>query len=191
MEEVLFVGAWLFVLTHIDTLIVLTAFCADEDYLRSEVLVGHFAGFTVGLAGAVIGAFIAAGLLQEWSFLLGVVPAGMGVWGLLRRRPEAEVLETETVPEPVSRIGVVTAAGIGLSGENLAVFIPFFAGLSVSELVSVVALYLVGAGLVFLAALVVVRLVPEARMPTWVDDWLVPAVLIGVGGYVLLAGWLL
>lgn len=191
METVLLVGALLFILTHIDTLIVLVAFCADEDYLQTEVLVGHFVGFTIGLSGAVFGAFVAAGLLEEWTFLLGFVPLTIGVWGLMRRYPDVEVPEPQSVPGSISRIGIVTVTGVGVSGENLAVFIPFFVSLSQAQLHWILVLYFLGAGAVFLAAVVTVRLVSDARMPPWVDDWLVPAVLIAVGGYVLLTGWLL
>lgn len=187
----LLVAAWLFTFTHVDTFVVLTAFCADEDYRLGEVLIGHVAGFSLGITAAVVGAFAAAGLLQEWTYLLGVVPLTLGVWGLLRTHPDAELPETPEIPEPVSNVGVVTMAGVGLSGENVAVYVPFFAGLTKVELAAVVALYVVAAGVVFLLAAGVVRLLPDARTPAWVDDWLVPVVLVAVGVYVLSVGWLL
>lgn len=174
-----------------DTFVVLTAFCADADYSLGEVLLGHLVGFSLGLAAAVAGAFVAAGVLQEWTFLLGVVPLALGLWGLVRSRREVGVPETPELSEPVSHVGVVAMAGVGLSGENVAVFVPFFVGLTVSELAAVTALYVVCAGAVFVLAASIVRLVPEARTPDRVDDLLVPVVLIVVGVYVLFAGWLL
>ena len=99
---------WLFAVTHLDTLLVIDAFCADNDYRLWEVLVGHYVGFCVGLAAAVIGAILAAELLQEWTFLLGVVPLSLGLWGLLRQPPETTVEESPIVPNPLGRISVVT-----------------------------------------------------------------------------------
>lgn len=188
METLLFVAVWLFAVTHLDTLVVLVAFCADEDYRTIEILVGHYAGFGVGLAGAVIAATVAAELFAGWTFLLGIVPLGMGLWGLLSRSPEEAVEDSAIVPDRAGRIGIVTGAGIGLSGENLAVFIPFFARLSAADLAIVVGLYLLGAAVVFLFALAIARRAAAVGLPRWIDRWLVPAVLTIVGAYVLLAG---
>ncbi len=191
METILLVGVWLFAVTHLDTLLVLGAFCADNDYRLWEVLVGHYVGFCVGLVVAVFGAILAAELLQEWTFLLGIVPLSLGLWGLLRQPPETTVEELPTVPNSLSRIGIVTVAGLGLSGENIAVFVPFFVDLSSSELILIIIVYLIGAGVVFLAAFVIVSRITTDGIPDWLDRWLVPTVLVLVGGYVVIAGWII
>lgn len=189
MEPVLLVAAWLFAATHIDTLIVLTAFCADDDYQTSEVLLGHYAGFSAGLAAAVLAALVAAEFLHAWTFLLGVIPLGLGIWGLVRQPRMVDTDDVQIVPSPAGRVGVVTAAGIGLSGENIAVFLPFFVRLSATELSVVVALYLAGAGAVFLVAVLLARRTAALGIPVWIDRWLVPIVLSLVGVYVLAVGW--
>ncbi|MDG5761919.1 cadmium resistance transporter [Natronococcus sp. A-GB1] len=191
VEAVLLVGVWLFVLTHIDTLIVIGAFCADNDYHLWEVLVGHYVGFCGGLGAAVIGTILAAELLQEWTFMLGFVPLSLGLWGLLRQPPETTVEEVPFVPNSLGRIGVVTAAGLGLSGENIALFIPFFATLSPAELILIITVYLIGAGVVFLAALATVSRLTTDGIPDWLDRWLVPSVLVLVGGLVVVSGWVI
>lgn len=190
MEPFLIVAVWLFVVTHLDTLLVIGAFCADNDYRTREVFVGHYLGFSGGLAAAIGGALLAAELLRGWTFLLGIVPLGLGVWGLLRQPPETTVEESPVVPNSLGRIGIVTVAGLGLSGENIAIFVPFFAELSSSELTLVVSVYLVGAGVLFLAAYSVVSRVVDDGIPDWLDRWLVPTVLVLIGGYVLVTGWL-
>ena len=188
METLLLLGVWLFVITHIDTLVVIGAFCADNDYRIWEVFVGHYIGFCFGLSAAVVGTFVAAELLQEWMFLLGIVPLSMGLWGLLRRPPETAIEELPAVPNSAGRIGVVTVAGIGLSGENLAVFIPFFVGLSPGELALIICVYLIGAGIVFLTALLLVYHVAVDGISDRLDRWLVPTVLVAIGGYVIVTG---
>jgi len=191
VETILLVGVWLFAVTHLDTLLVIGAFCADNDYRLWEVLVGHYIGFCVGLVAAVVGAILAAELLQEWTFLLGVVPLSLGLWGLLRQPPEMTVEGLPVVPNSLGRIGVVTVTGLGLSGENIAVFVPFFAELSSFELTLIIIVYLIGAGVVFLAAFVTVSRVATDGIPDWLDRWLVPTMLVLVGGYVVVAGWII
>jgi len=191
VETVLLLGVWLFAVTHLDALVVISAFCADNDYRTWEVLVGHYVGFSVGLAGAVLGALIAGELLADWTFLLGVVPLSIGLWGLISRPPETVVEESSVVPTTIGRIGVVAVAGIGLSGENIAVYIPFFADLSPETLAIVIGVYLVGAGVVFLVALALVYRVATDGISDRLDRWLVPTVLVIVGGYVVLSGLVL
>lgn len=190
MQTVLGVGTWLFVVTHLDTLIVLVSFCADDEYRLREVVVGHYAGFLVGLGVAVLGAMFATGVLAEWTFLLGAIPLGMGLWGLVVRHPEITVGETEQAPGTLGRVGIVTAAGIGLSGENIAVFIPFFAGLSRAELGIISVVYLGAAGVLFLVAVALGRQFAVVGIPKWVERWAVPVTLTVVGSYVVLTGWL-
>jgi len=188
VETVLVFGVWLFVLTHLDTVLVLGAFCADNDYRTWEVLVGHYVGFTVGLAVAVIGAILAAELLQEWTFLLGVVPLSLGLWGLVRRPPETTLEELPAVPNSIGRIGVVAVTGLGLSGENIAIYIPFFVDLSSTALALIVLAYLIGAGIVFLIAHLIVSRVVTDGISTRLDRWLVPIVLVAIGAYVVVTG---
>lgn len=188
MEAVIFVATWLFVVSHLDTLVVLVAFCADEEYHHTEVFIGHYVGFGTGLLAAIVAAIITAEVLQGWAFLLGVIPLLMGLWGLSKRRSETEIV-TRSASTSSSRIGVVTMAGIGLSGENLALFIPFFSGLSASALAFVSVLYIIGAALLFILALFIARRAALSGIPDWVDRLIVPAVLVVVGVYILLTGW--
>lgn len=191
MEGPVFVALWLFALTHIDTLVVMMAFCADEDYRYREIVPGHFLGFGIGLLIAFLGADLARVTLEQYAFLLGAVPLAMGVWGLRQYRRGRRSREQAVVPGRFGRTGVVTLAGIGLSGENIAAFVPFFVTLSRPELVTVLGLYVVGAAVVLLAAVVLARIAHTVAVPEWVDDLVVPVVLVLVGGYVLASGWLL
>jgi len=188
VNTLLVVAAWLFVATNLDTLLVVSAFCADNDYRIREVFVGHYVSFCIGLAAAVGGALLAGELLAGWTFLLGVVPLSLGLWGLFRRPPETTIEELPVVPNTAGRIGVVAVTGIGLSGENIAVYIPFFADLSTRELAAVVGLYLIGAGVVFLVGLLAVYRIAADGISEQLDRWLVPSVLVVIGLYVIVTG---
>ena len=193
MESILAVAVGLFVLTNLDTLLVTIAFCLDDTYATIDVLTGYTVGVVVGVVGAVTGGLLAAELLQDGAFLLGVVPLGIGLWGLTRRRPEASTPASTTGSTRLNRrgrIGVVSVTAIGLNGENLAVYVPFFAGLNPTERLVVVAVYLLAAAILFLVALGGARLAGDTDHPAWIDRWIVPTVLVFVGGYVLVSGWL-
>lgn len=189
MEILIFVALWFFILTHIDTLVVLIAFCANDKYQPVEIITGHYLGFSIGLALAVIGALFASEFLEVWTFLLGGVPLGLGFWGLLRNRPDIELPEQMDVPSPVDRVGVVTSAGIGLSGENIAVFIPFFSTLTHGELIIVLSIYLGSAGILYMVSRIIAAHTVARGLPDWLADWLVPLSLIIVGLYVLGVGF--
>lgn len=189
MENLIVLSLWFFALTHVDTFFVLVAFCIDGGYRLPEILLGHYLGFGFGLLGAVLGAVVAAETLQGGAYLLGFVPLGIGLWGIVRRRSEVHTVAPDYPSSWLRRIGVVTVAGIGLSGENIAVFVPFFVTLADEELAVILSFYLVAAGVTFVIAVFVSRWTIEREYPKWIDKWLVPVTLIGVGMYVLGAGW--
>lgn len=190
MFSVLAVAVWLFAVTHVDTLAALVAFCTDDTYRLREVILGHYVGFGVGLAGAILVAVVTADFLREWAFVVGFVPIALGFRGLSRRRTAGEPTDTDALPGPIGRFTVVVSVGIGLSGENIALFVPFFVTLSAVELAVVVGLYAVAAGALFLLAFALSGWAVATGPPPWLDRWLVPSVLLVVGSYVVVTGWL-
>lgn len=184
----LLVAVWLFVLTNLDTLLVIAAFCADNEYRIWEVFIGHALGLSLGLIAAIVGVLIATDFLREWAFLLGIGPLSLGIWGIFKRPPELTVERSEAVPNTVGRVGIVTLAATGLGGENLVVYIPFFVELTASELTVVIGLYLLGGVLVFLVALFMADRLTKNGLSKRIDRWLVPSVLVIVGTYTIVSG---
>ena len=180
----------LFVVANLDTLVVLMAFLRDEQYAASEIAIGHFLGFGAGLLGALVATLLAEIAFYEFAFLLGVVPLGLGIIGFFRQPADGPVLDPSALPSQVSRTGIVTTAGIGLSGENVALFVPFFITLTTFELTVVVLLYLFAAGVTLLVAFFSARLFIDVSLPAWINDRFVPLLLIVVGVYVLTTGWI-
>lgn len=190
MNSYLIVGITLFVVSNFDTLVVLLAFNLDDDYKLVEILIGHAIGFATGLLASVLLSVLATALLHQWTFLIGGLPLMLGIWGLVRRRPTTDNGTIEILPNATGRITVVTIAAIGINGENIAVNVPFFAVLTSQQLLLIVILYGIGAALVFVLAVVIAQRTTTRTYPDWFDDWLVPIVLIAIGGYVLVGGYL-
>lgn len=188
MELLLPFLVWLFAVTHVDTFVILVAFCADKEYRLPEVAVGHLIGFAVGLVIAIGAALLAAELFAAWAFMLGIVPIGLGLYALAPGNGIAVAVEPPLSGSPSGRIVTVASAGVGVSGENVAAYVPVFVALTHRELAFAAGLYVLGAILLFLLAVVAVRRVLVVDLPTWVDSTLVPITLILVGTYVLLTG---
>ena len=190
VELVIVTALILFAVTHVDTLVVLIAFFADTRYHQHEVVTGHILGFAIGLSVPIAIALVAPEPLRHWGFLFGIVPLGLGLWGFFRREGAEDTTHPPEVLDGFSRLAIVTVAGIGLSGENIAVYVPFFITLSSFELGIITVLYGCGA----LALLVVARYLSQhpgtAHVPTWIEERLVPATLTLVGCYVLVTGWI-
>ncbi len=157
METVAFLALVLFVGTNLDTLLVLIAFFLDEDYQVPEIAVGYYVGVTVGLLGAVVGALIAGELFHQWTFLLGLLPVSIGLWALRPRSVDTDLVIDPTTPEVPGRLLIVTTVSIGINGENIAAYIPFFAGLSPTTVAGIAIAYFLGAGAVFLVAFLIAR----------------------------------
>ena len=88
------------------------------------------------------------------------------------------------------RTATVLATVIGLSGDNVVVYIPFVLELSAGELRVVIVAYLLGALLVFPVAVTIARRTVSAGVPEWVDRLLVPVTLVLMGTYILVTGGL-
>ena len=198
METVLTVALWLFAVTNIDTLLVVAAFCVDRDYRTVEVFLGYYVGVIVALTATIVGAMFVAGWLRSWSFLLGVFPIALGVRSLLNQRASGdgdEGVKRGVDGSRLSRAGTgrtatVLATVIGLSGDNVVVYIPFVLELSAGELRVVIVAYLLGALLVFPVAVTIARRTVSAGVPEWVDRLLVPVTLVLMGTYILVTGGL-
>ncbi len=189
MLSVLTVAAGIFLLTHLDTVLVLLAFGTAPGYEPPEIIIGHFLSTGFGLGVSITGAVLATELLHDYAFLLGLLPLVLGIRGLYNRREASQPLKIAEHMSRRHRIGNVTFAGVGLNGENIAVFVPFFAGLTLLELTAVSVLYIIGAGLVVAVALLISLRAAAVAIPEWVETVLVPVVLILVGLYVFGAGW--
>jgi len=188
--SVLVVAAGIFILTHLDTLLVLLVFGTSPGYEPPEIIIGHFISTGFGLGVALLGSVLASELLHDYAFVLGILPLILGVRGFYKRHEATQPLRVVQKMSRRHRISNVTVAGIGLNGENIAIFVPFFVGLTALELATVAVLYIVGAGVVVAVALLLSLRTATLDIPEWVETDLVPVSLILVGLYVFGAGWL-
>jgi cadmium resistance protein CadD (predicted permease) len=185
----------LYATTNIDNLVVLTAFSADRSYRTGQVTAGAYLGLIVIVALSAAVAAAASNAPRSEIGLLGFVPLVLGavkLAALLRGRPP---------PPPDTDAGggrhrpfVVAAVTVGSGSDNVAAYVPVFASRSLGDVVLIVVVFLVAAGVWCAAAIAVARAPWTRRALDRFSHVLVPVVYVALGVSILVfsgtLGWL-
>ena len=180
----------LFAATNIDDIVVLTVlFLASARGALPGWKVG--AGQYLGFTGLVASSSLAAAGLtivpDEWVGLLGLVPLAIGVYGLirtLRRRGDDDGDDESSI----SAGGLLGVAGITIANgaDNISLYTPVFRTNPVPDTIVTIIVFLVLVAVWCLVA----RFVGTSKAVTEalekIEHWLVPAVFIGLGLYILI-----
>ena len=180
-------AAGIFIGTDVDDLIVLTVlFLAARAAHRPawKIWAGQYAGIAVLVAVSLLAALGLTLIPDRWVPLLGLVPLGLGLWGLIgavRGRDDDE--------PPPAAAGVLPVAAITIANgaDNIAVYTPVF---RTWDPASLLVLLIVFAVLVALWCAAAAALGSHHRVIAVVErygHWLVPLVFIAIGT-VILAG---
>jgi cadmium resistance protein CadD (predicted permease) len=119
----------LFAGTHVDDLLLLLSFFADHTVPRSAIVAGQYIGVTALLLGSLVCSQIAVMLPPLYLRLLGVVPLAMGLSKLppFFRRRSVDVGEIPPASTHGRHMWGVAALTIASGGDNVGVYLPFFA----------------------------------------------------------------
>ncbi|MFF5292465.1 cadmium resistance transporter [Paractinoplanes globisporus] len=178
-------AAGIFVGTDIDDLIVLTVlFLAARAAHRPvwKIWAGQYLGIAVLVGVSLLAALGLTLVPDRYVPLLGLVPLGLGIWGLIRAFRGGE----EDEP-PIGAQGILPVAGITIANgaDNIAVYTPIFRTMSGADIaVLLVVFALLTAGWCALAS----WLGSHKRVIAVVErygHWLVPLVFIGIGLVIL------
>ena len=175
-------AAGIFIGTDIDDLIVLTVlFLAARD-ARWKIWAGQYLGITVLVTVSLLAALGLTLIPDRWVPLLGLVPLGLGLWGLI-----GAIRGRDDDDGPVTASGVLAVAGITIANgaDNIAVYTPIFRTLGVVDVVVVLVVFAV---LVGVWCTVAAWLGSHRRVIAIVDrygHWLVPVVFIAIGVVIL------
>jgi len=180
-------AALLFAGTNIDDMVVLAVLNASSRAAgqpkRWHIWAGQYAGIT-----ALVAVSLAAGrgltlIPQHWTWLLGLLPLGLGLYKLAvairahRSGQQASVAAARGLPGVA---GITIANG----GDNLAAYTPVFATISTGATAVTLAVFAVGVAVWCLAGS---WLVAHHRVPSglrrW-GHWIIPAVYILIGLYI-------
>ncbi|MFF5208533.1 cadmium resistance transporter [Streptosporangium sp. NPDC000396] len=183
MGETIGTAVAVFAGTNVDDIVILTVlFLASRagGVPRSwQIIVGQYAGIA---ALVVVSAVAALGLTvvpDRWAGLLGLVPFGMGVWGLIKKGDDDGAA-------PVAS-GVVSIAGVTVANgaDNISVYVPMFRAIGLTSSLVTVAVFAVLVGVWCVAAS---WLGSHRRVIGLVERsgrWLVPVVFMVIGAVIV------
>ena len=179
----------LFAATNIDDVVVLTVLflASTRGTLPGwKVVVGQYAGFVALVAISVLAAAGLTIVPDKWVGLLGLVPLGIGLVGLvraLRRRGDDDDDDSA-----VRAGGVLGVAGITIANgaDNISLYTPVFRTTPIPDTVVTIAVFLVLVAVWCLVARFVGTNKTVTEALEKIEHWLVPAVFTGLGLYILI-----
>ncbi len=179
----------LFAGTNVDDLIVLTVLflSARSGGLPKpwQIWIGQYAGVALLVAASLVAVLGLSVLPDRWVHVLGLIPLGMGVWGLigaLRSRGRRE----KATPVATGWVSVA-AVTVANGSDNLSVYIPVF---RTQEWAGTVVAVTVFAAMVAVWCLAGSWFGSHRKVITVVDrcgPWLVPLVFVVLGVIIVAA----
>jgi cadmium resistance protein CadD (predicted permease) len=180
----------LFAGTNADDIVVLTVLNISSRSggrpRRWQIWAGQYAGFTV-LVGASLAAAAGLSLVPgRWLWVLALPPLGLGLHKL------AAAVRARKSPEPPSPVVVSGLAGVMLltivnGGDNISVYVPVFRTATPAGIALTVAVFMAGTALYCTAGFRLAAQPAVTRLISRRSQWIVPAVFILIGAYILLS----
>jgi len=172
-------AATTFAATSIDDLILLTLFFAHRIPTR-KIVAGQYLGFGAIIAVALMAIYFTLSFPHKWIRVLGLLPIGIGIKQLIRasKGDKAQQMWSDL---GMSRIALLIFSG---GADNIGVYLPFFL-VSRAYLSAILAVY---AFLIAVWCLFAKWLGKHPGVLRQLDrrgHWIMPAVLIALGVYIL------
>lgn len=189
MFSLVSIAVIVFLVTNLDDLIVLIAFCGHERYRLREIILGQYLGFGLLVVVSLVGGVGASRFFAEHVRWLGVFPIAVSVFWFLRTRDrsgsDASRRRLGGESNARSRTGLVAGVGLADGADNIAVYVPLFAVLELMDTVIVIGTFLIAAGTwVLFARWLASRPLLADRLDTY-GDVVLPIVLMGLGVLIL------
>jgi cadmium resistance protein CadD (predicted permease) len=131
-----------YISTNIDDLLLLCAFSAHPAYSTTKIVAGQFIGIGILVVASLILALTSVVIPLAYVGLLGIAPVYLGCSRVLTR--------SKSVQRPTSssrQTSAVITATIADGGDNVATYVPIFAGSDGTERLAIIAVFAALAGL--------------------------------------------
>ncbi|ROS57811.1 cadmium resistance transporter [Frigoribacterium sp. PhB24] len=181
----------LFAATNIDDLVVLTVlFVASARGALPgwKVVVGQYSGFVTLVAISVVAAAGLTIVPDKWVGFLGLIPLAIGIYGLVRTLRRRGDDDDDDDDDAISAVGLLGVAGITIANgaDNISLYTPVFRTNPVQDTVVTIIVFLVLVAVWCLTARFIGTSKTVSELLERVEHWLVPAVFIGLGLYILI-----
>lgn len=181
-------AAGLFAGTNVDDVVVLSLLSASSraggQPRRWEIWAGQYLGFGI-LAGVSVAAGRGLALLPaRWLWLLALIPLGLGIVNLVAA---IRSLRRGEQPRPPSAGGLLGVALLTIvnGADDLAAYTPFFAATGTAQAVVTLAVFAVCIAVWCIAGDLLTRHSRVTAAVSRYGHWILPAVFILIGLYVL------
>ncbi len=192
-----------FVATNIDDILILLLFFSqiNTNFRRRHIVVGQYLGFTIIIIASLPGFFGGLVVPRAWIGLLGILPIAIGIKQLFNQETEKIELQTVTSDFTSSRnvnpllsfisslispqMYKVAAITFANGGDNIGIYIPFFAGINFNNLLITLAVFFIMVGVWCAVTYLFARQVTIASFLSRYGSNIVPFVLIILGFYIM------
>lgn len=177
-----------FATTNIDDIFILLLFFANKEYKQKHVVWGQYLGIIALIVISFIGSLIGLLVDQKYIGLLGLLPVYFGIRGiirLIRHEKEKELGPTKISSGKSNKTLSVAAITFANGGDNIGIYIPLFATLSIQHRVIMVGIFLLMVAVWCAAAWYLSRHRAIAHSIERYGHIITPVVLILLGIYIL------
>jgi cadmium resistance protein CadD (predicted permease) len=198
LETALIEGAIAFAATNIDDFLLLLLFFSQVDinFRRRHIVTGQYLGFIIIIIVSLPGFFGGLVVRRQLIGLLGLLPIGIGVSQLLRRRQTIEIQTVDSeLPQPLRNNHIlsfivsvlspqtyqVAAVTFANGGDNVSIYVPLFAGQNLISLGTILTIFFILLGIWCLLAYLLARQRNIAYILNCYGKPAVPFLLIGLG----------
>ncbi len=174
--------------TNVDDFVLLTLFLSRSDRGPStkQVVMGQVVGLGLLVALSLLGFFGRVLVPEAWLGLLGLLPISLGVSKLLDWLEDPEPDADQVALHPLAGVASVAAVTIANGSDNVGVYVPLFAHTSPTGLVVTLMVFGLGVALWCWLAWRLARTPGVTEALTRFGGPLIPLVLIGLGGLILI-----
>nr|WP_211161184.1 cadmium resistance transporter [Microcella alkalica] len=179
----------MFAATNIDDIVVLTVL-----FLAStrggprpwQIVLGQYLGFSTLVAISVVAALGLTIVPDQWVGFLGMIPLVIGVIGLVRALRKGR--DDDEAESALKAVGLLGVAGITIANgaDNISLYTPVFRTISPTDTAITIAVFLVLVAVWCLLGRAIGTNRSITEMLERIEHWLVPAVFIGLGLFILI-----
>ncbi|WP_373471187.1 CadD family cadmium resistance transporter [Carnobacterium alterfunditum] len=191
MLQSIFSASAVYISTSIDYLFILLVIFSQSHTKKGlrQIYWGQYLGTGILVMVSLFAAYVLNFIPQDWIIgLLGLIPIYLGI----RVAVTGEEEEEEEVAEKLEARGTsrlfwtVALITIASGGDNLGIYIPYFASLSVSEIIIALVVFVIS---IALLCFISYKLAKISFVSTTLEKYeriIVPIVFIGLGIFIMI-----
>ena len=192
MLQTIFSAIAVYISTSIDYLFILLIIFSQSQTKKGlrQIYLGQYLGTGILVAVSLFAAYVLNFILQDWIIgLLGLIPIYLGIRVAMIGEEEAE---EEEVVEKLKSGGssrlfwTVSLITIASGGDNLGIYIPYFASISFSEIIIALVVFAISIAVLCYISYQLAKISFVAETLEKYERIIVPVVFIGLGFFILI-----